>query len=173
MTQYTPEEYISLLNRTYIPRFPRDNRPRILRDVDEKEQDTVELILPHPEDGCLSVSLTAYCDKGLISHCSLRFGQADVAVSLEPEEALDAIEEILSDRIVAIVRYKNEEAYDNHRKISTAPTEWLYQMPDHEEALAAMIEELERPASLFDKITGKKVGVFEVYRWSERYLIRR
>ena len=173
MSPYTPDEYAALLARTYTPRFPRDDRPRILRDVDDKGQDTLELILPHPEDACFSVSLTAYSDKGLISSCSLRFGRADVAKSLEPDEALDAIEEILSDRIVAIVRYKDQEAYENHRKVSTAPTEWLYQMPDHEEALEAMLRELERPATFLDKLVGRKVGVFEVYRWSENRLYKR
>ena len=173
MPQYTVEEYAAYLTRTYVTRFPRDNRPRTVTDVTDKGEEVLELILPHPEDACFSVSLTAYSDKGLISSCSLRFGRADVAKSLEPDEALDAIEEILSDRIVAIVRYKDQEAYENHRKVSTAPTEWLYQMPDHEEALEAMLRELERPATFLDRLVGRKVGVFEVYRWSENRLYKR
>ena len=74
---------------------------------------------------------------------------------------------------MAIVRYKDQEAYENHRKVSTAPTEWLYQMPDHEEALEAMLRELESPATFLDKLVGRKVGVFEVYRWSESRLLKR
>ena len=83
------------------------------------------------------------------------------------------MEEILSDNIVAIVRYKNRDAYDDCRKVSTAPMEWLYQMPDDEAELAAMLEKLKKPAAFFEKVSGKYVGVFEVYRWSGSEVIER
>lgn len=173
MPQYTPAEYTALLNRTYLPRFPRDSRPRAVSDVSDKGEDTLEYVLPHPTDGRFSATLIALCDKGSVTSCSLRFGQAEVAVNLDPEEALSAVDEILEDRIVAIVRYKNQDAYDNHRKSSASPSEWLYQLPDHEDALSAMIQRLERPASFLDKLNGKYVGVFEVYRWSDSRILRR
>ena len=167
MSNFTLNEYAALLNRTFTPRFPRDNRPRIVSDVDGNGEETLEFILPHPTDGRLSASLLAVCSKGTVTSCSLRFGQALVADRLDPEEAPDAITEIIEDRIVAIVRYKNEEAYDNHRK-AAAPSVWLYQLPDHEEALEAMIARLEKPATFPEKLSGKYVGVFEIYRWSQR-----
>lgn len=173
MPQFTLPEYAALLTRTYTPRFPRDDRPRAVSDVTDKGEETLEFILPHPEDGRFSVSLTAHSQRGAVAFCDLRFGQAEIASRLDPEEALAAIEEILSDNIVAIVRYKNRDAYDDCRKVSTAPMEWLYQMPDDEAELTAMLEKLKKPASFMEKIGGKYVGVFEVYRWGGSEVIER
>ena len=173
MPQFTLTEYAALLTRTFTPRFPRDNRPRAVSDVTDKGEETLEYILPHPEDGRFSVSLTVSERKGFAGTCTLRFGQAEVASALDPEVAVAAIEEVISDRIVAIVRYKNRDAYDDCRKVSTAPMEWLYQMPDDEAELAAMLEKLKKPASFMEKISGKYMGVFEVYRWSGSGIIER
>ena len=173
MPQFTLPEYAALLTRTFTPRFPRDNRPRVVSDTTDKGEEILDLILPHPEDGRFSVSLTVSERKGITGTCALRFGQAEVASALEPEEAIAAMEEVISDRIVAIVRYKNRDAYDDCRKVSTAPVEWLYQMPDDERALQAMLEKLKKPAGLLEKLSGKHVGVFEVYRWSGSEVISR
>ena len=173
MPHYTMEEYAALLTRTFTPRFPRDNRPRLVSDTTDKGEEILDLVLPHPENGRFSVSLTVHSQRGAVSFCALRFGQAEVASRLDPEEAPKAIEEILADRIVAIVRYKNRDAYDDCRKASTAPMEWLYQMPDDEAELTAMLDKLKKPAGFMEKLSGKYVGVFEVYRWSESEVIER
>ena len=173
MPTYTLDEYAALLTRTYTPRFPRDNRPRVVSDTTDKGAEILDLILPHPEDGRFSVSLTAHSQRGAVAFCELRFGHAEVASRLDPEEALAAIEEILSDNIVAIVRYKNRDAYDDCRKVSASPSEWLYQMPDDEAELTAMLDKLKKPASFFEKVSGKYIGVFEVYRWSGSEVIER
>ena len=172
-TQYTLEEYAALLNRTFTPRAPKDNRPRLVTDKTDKGEEILEFILPHPEDGRFSVSLQVNSHNTYVSTCSLRFGQAEIAASLSPEDAPVAIEEIIEDRIVAVVRYKNQDSYENHRKVSTSPAEWLYQMPDDEAELNRMLEKLQKPASLLEKITGKYTGVFEVYRWNGRQLLKR
>lgn len=173
MSQFTLPEYAALLTRTYTPRFPRDNRPRVVSDTTDKGAEILDLTLPHPEDGRFSVSLTVSERKGFAGTCALRLGQAEVASALDPEEAMAAIEEVISDRIVAIVRYKDRDAYDDCRKVSTAPMEWLYQMPDDEAALSAMLEKLKKPASFMEKVSGKYVGVFEVYRWGGSEVIER
>lgn len=173
MPQFTLPEYAALLTRTFTPRFPRDNRPRAVSDTTDKGEETLEFILPHPEDGRFSVSLTVSERKGFAGTCTLRFGQAEVASALDPEVAVAAIEEVISDRIVAIVRYKNRDAYDDCRKVSASPSEWLYQMPDDEAELTAMLEKLKKPAAFFEKVSGKYIGVFEVYRWSGSEVIER
>ena len=165
-TQFTLDEYASLLIRTFSPDFPRDNRPRTVKDTTEKGADVLEFILPHPADGRFSVSLTVSAARGYVTTCALRFGQAEVASALNPEDALPAMKEIIEDRIVAIVRYKNQEAYENHRKISSSPVEWLYQMPDDDTELKLMLEKLQKPAGFMEKLSGRYTGVFEIYRWS-------
>ena len=156
-----------------FPRLPRDCRPTAVKDTTDKGEEILEFLLPNPADRRFSVSLTAHPLRGAVAFCELRFGQAEVASRIDPEEALSAIEEILSDNIVAIVRYKNRDAYDDCRKVSTAPMEWLYQLPDDAEALNAMLERLKKPASFMEKLGGKYVGVFEVYRWSGSEMIER
>ena len=83
------------------------------------------------------------------------------------------MEEILADRIVAVVRYKNQNAYENRRKVNATPSEWLYQLPDDAEALERMLDKLKKPASFLEKLSGKYTGVFEVYRWSGSEVIER
>ncbi|MBQ4111792.1 MAG: hypothetical protein IJD38_03235 [Clostridia bacterium] len=58
MPQFTLPEYAALLTRVFTPRFPRDDRPRTVSDTNDKGEETLEFILPHPEDGRFSVSLT-------------------------------------------------------------------------------------------------------------------
>lgn len=172
-TQYTLEEYAALLIRTFTPRFPKDNRPRVITDKTDKGEEILECVLPHPEDGRFSVSLQVNSYHNYVSSCSLRFGQAEIAASLSPEDAPAAIEEIIEDRIVAVVRYKNQDSYENHRKVSTSPAEWLYQMPDDEAALNRMLGKLKKPAGFFERIVGKYTGFFEIYRWSGCQLFKR
>ncbi len=172
MPRYTLEEYAALLTRTYAPRFPRDNRPRATTDAIDKGEECLEFILPHPTDGRFSVSLEVRTYKGIASEFILFFGQVKVAKLLDPEEAMAALNEVIEDRIVAIVRYKNREAYDNRRKAPT-PSEWLYQIPDDEDALSRMTQRLQRPAGLAEKLSGKYTGVFELYRWSESQVLSR
>ena len=173
MPTYTLDEYAALLTRTFAPRFPRDCRPRAASDVTDKGIPVMEFLLPHPEASQRSITLSACERRGMVESCSLRFGEAEIAGAMDPTDAVAAVEEILADRIVAIVRYKNMNAYDNHRKISTAPMEWLYQLPDDEAALSAMLEKLKKPAGLLEKLSGKLTGVFEVYRWSGSEVIER
>lgn len=173
MPQYSLEEYAAYLTRTYAPRFPRDNRPRTVTDVTDKGEEVLEFILPHPEEGRFSVSLVARTYKGYVSDCALYFGQAEVAGRLDPDEAVAAMDEIIGDRIVAVVRYKDRKAYDNHRRINSRPWEWLFQVPDDEEGLGALLERIKKPAGFPEKVSGKYVGVFEVYRWSGSEVIER
>ncbi len=165
MPQYSLEEYAAYLTRTYVTRFPRDNRPRTVTDVTDKGEEVLEFILPNPEDGRFSVSLVARTYRGEVSDCTLYFGQAEVTGRLDPEEAVSAMDEILADHIVAIVRYKNRDAYENRRK-AMKPSEWLYQLPDDDEELSRMLDKLKKPASFMEKLSGNFTGVFEVYRWS-------
>ena len=173
MPQYTIEEYANLLTRTYAPRFPRDNRPRTVTDVTEKGDEVLEFILPHPTDGRFSVSLEVRTYRGSVSDCSLRFGQAEVASRLDPDEAIAAMNEVIDDHIVAIVRYKNREAYENHRKINSLPMEWLFQVPDDDGDVQALLDMLKKPAGFWDRFSGKYVGVFEVYRWNSSEVLER
>ena len=173
MPTYTLDEYAALLTRTFTPRFPRDCRPRAVSDVTDKGIPVMEFLLPHPDASQRSITLSACERRGMVESCSLWFGEAEIAGAMDLTDAMAAIEEILADRIVAIVRYKNRDAYDNHRKISTAPMEWLYQLPDDERELTAMLDKLKKPATFMEKIKGKHTGVFEVYRWSESEVLER
>lgn len=171
MPQYTPEEFASLLTRTYAP-----HRPRVVWDTNDKGTKILEFILPHPTEPRLSVSLQSQAARGYADTCSLRFGQAEITGYLDPNNAIPAIDEIIGDRLVAILRYKNQDAYDSHRPTGKAG-QWLYQITDDEDddtpALEKMLARLKSPAGLMDKLSGKTVGVFEVLRWSGSEILKR
>lgn len=166
MNPISPEAYAALLLRTFSADCPPDDRPRTREDVTDKGEPLLEFLLPHPTELRFSISLEVAIANKTVSHCALRFGQATVAKRLSPEDALSAIREVLDSHIVAIVRYKDGDAYDDHR-VAGGHSVWLYQLPDGAADLVAMEKKLSSPAGFWDKLRGQMTGVFEVYRWNE------
>jgi len=169
MTLYTLEEFATHLTRAFA-----SYRPRVVYDTTDKGENTVEFLVPNPNEPRFSISLQAKGSQKWVEACTLWFGQAEFSGRLNPDMAISAIETILSDEVVAILRYKNEAAYDDHR---LAGNQWLYQLTDDEdddsEALEKMKRKLASPPSFADKLSGKMLGVFEIFSWSEAELIRR
>ncbi len=169
MTQYTLEEFATHLTRAFA-----SYRPRVAYDTTEKGENTVEFLLPNPNEPRFSISLQAKGTHKWVESCTLWFGQAEFSGRLDTDMAISAIETILGDEVVAILRYKNENAYDDHRPTGD---QWLYQLTDDEdddsEALEKMKQKLASPPSLTDKLSGKRLGVFEIFSWGKAELIRR
>lgn len=170
MPLYTLEEFATLLTRAFS-----SYRPRVIYDTSEKGERIMEFLLPNPHEPRFSISLQCKEIRRQTDSCTLWFGQAEITGHLDPDMAVSAIETILNDELVAILRYKNEDAYDNHRPAEKA--QWLYQLTDDEdddsEALEKMKQKLQSPPSLMDKLGGKLVGVFEIFSWNENEVIRR
>lgn len=162
----TAEELSSSLLRTLTLRLRGESRPRVSTDTDDKGNPLTELLIPHPTEPRFSVSLRMRERGGTVHTCDLWFGQAEITGALDPDDAEAAIEEIISDRIVAVIRYKNPAAYEDHRK----SREWLFQLTGDEDsdapALEALLARLASPAGVMDRLSGTYVGVFEVIRWS-------
>ncbi len=170
MPAYTLEEFASLLTKTFA-----SYRPRVIYDTTDKGEDVMEFLIPNPTEPRFSVSLQAKGKHKRVDTCTLWFGQTEIKGQLDPDVVSSAIETILSDELVAILRYKNDDAYDNHRPADKAV--WLYQLTDDEdddsEALTKMKEKLNTPPSLMEKLSGKLIGIFEVFSWSESEVVRR
>ncbi len=173
MPRYTSKEYEICLIRTFSPRLPADTPPRVLRDVTDKGEEIMEVVLQNPRDARHSVSLEVLLDHDAPTTATLRFGHAEVASRLEPDEAMAAMEEILADNIVAVARYKTEDAYDNRHPMTGTRDTRLYQLPDHAAALAAYEDKLASPVGLLERLLGTSIGVFEIYRWSESRVVTR
>lgn len=169
MPQYTLEEFASLLTRTFA-----SYRPRVIYDTTDKGEDVMEFLIENPYEPRFSVSLQARGKRRYTDVCTLWFGQAEISGHLDPDLAPSAIDTILNDELVAILRYKNEAAYEDHR---LSGHQWLYQLTDDEdddgEALEKMKQKLLTPPSLVDKLGGKTVGVFEIFSWSESQVVKR
>lgn len=169
MPQYTLEEFATHLTRAFA-----SYRPRVTYDTTEKGENAVEFLVPNPNELRFSVSLQAKGSQKWVETCTLWFGQAEFSGRLDPDMAISAIETIIGDEVVAILRYKNKDAYDDHRP---AGNQWLYQLTEDEdddsEALEKMKQKLRTPPSFMDKLSGKLTGVFEVFSWSETELIQR
>ena len=173
----------------FFPRVPFDEfsdqltkalscyRPRTVTDVNAKGRRVLEIILPHPTEPRFSISLQAEEIRGYVEKCTLWFGQAEITGALSPEDAVAAMEEIAADRVVAIVRYKNRRAYDDHRKSTNAPFQWVYQFTgdgdDDTADYGRMMEKLRTPASAWERFRGRYVGVFEIIRWSGSEVLER
>ncbi len=172
MSHFTMESLATHLTRTFSSRSGGEVA-RAVTDTDPKGKPVLEFTLSNPHDARHSVSLTASSYKGSVSLCSLWFGQVEVTAALDPEDAVPAIEEILAGNIVAIARYKSRDAYDDRRKASSGGTQWMYQLPDDADALAAMTERLRTRAGVWDKLAGSMTGVFEVYSWESSEIFER
>ena len=171
MPSYTAKDYEIRLMRTFAHRLAADTPPRVLRDVTDKGQEIMELVLENPRDARHSLSLEMLLDHDRTTTATLRFGHAEAAVRLDPDEAIAAMEEILADNIVVVTRYKNADAYDNRHPMTGARDTHLYQLPDHAAALAAHEAKLGSPVSFFERLLGSTTGVFEIFRWSESHVI--
>lgn len=170
MPQYTLEEFASILTKTFA-----SYRPRVIYDTTDKGENVMEFLIENPHESRFSLSLQAFSKRKYIDTCALWFGQAEITGRLDPDMAVSALDTIVNDELVAILRYKNEDAYDNHRPVEKAV--WLYQLTDDEDddgaALEKMKQKLASPPSLIDKLSGKLVGVFEIFSWSESEVVRR
>ena len=162
MAQYTPEEFARHLSSAFA-----SHRPKITHDVTDKGIEVIEFVLPHPHEPRFSICVQYQCNDEYINDCALWFGQAQISAHISHNLVIPAIEEMIGDNIVYIVRYKNQDAYDNHRPSGKT---WLYQMTNDEDdeshLLDAMIQKITTPPTLPEKISGKMLGVFEEVRWS-------
>lgn len=169
MSTYTLDEYATLLTRAFAP-----YRPHIIRDMTDKGVAVMEFILPHPTESRFSVSVQAQEARGYVDKCSLWFGQAEISGHMDADHIAGAIEEIVNNRIVAILRYKNQNAYDNHHP---SGKQWLYQLTDDEDddsaSLLAMKDLLQSKPTIAEKLSGKLLGVFDIFSWESCETINR
>ncbi len=173
MSNFTVDSFATHLTRTLCRHCAPGEAPRAVADTDAKGRPVLEFTLPNPHDPRYSVSLTASTYKGSVSLCTLWFGQVEITGALDPEQAIPAIEEIVAGNLIAVARYKTRDGYDGRRKASSGGIQWMYQLPDDAEALAAMKEKLRSPAGLWDKLTASMTGVFEVYSWESAEIYER
>ncbi len=165
MSHFTVDSFAAHLTRTF--------GGHAAADTDGRGRPILEFHIPNPQDSRHSISLTASIFRGSVSLCSLWFGQAEATAVLKPEDAVPAIESILSGEIVAVVRYKDRDAYDDRRKASHGRATWLYQLPDDAEAYENMLKKLKISANAWEKLMGTATGVYEVYTWEDAALYER
>ena len=169
MPRYTLEEFASLLTKKFA-----SFRPRVTYDVTDKGAKTMEFLIENTSAPRFSVSLQAMTKQKLVESCTLWFGQAEISGMMNPDMAPSAIETIIDGDLVAILHYKNQDAYENHRP---SGHQWLYQLTDDEdddsEDLEKMKQRLASPPSLAEKLGQKYTGVFEIYSWDHAEILNR
>ena len=110
---------------------------------------------------------------GYVESLTVWFGQARLPYSVQPYEVFEYINPIVNDQAVAIVRYKNRRAYDDHRQATDANSQWFYYLGSDTAAYEQMMEKLRTPASAWERFSGRHVGVFEIIRWSGSEVLER
>lgn len=158
MSHFTVDGLATHLERTF--------GGHAVTDTDAKGQAVLNFHISNPNEPRHPITVTAHEFRGAISLCSLWFGQVEISGTLDPVDLPPAIEAILHGEIVAVVRYKNRDAFDDRRRVERGRSAWLYQLPDDTDALDAMKEKLGTPASLGERISGLMTGFFEVYDWT-------
>lgn len=165
----TIREMSSLLIKTFAP-----YAPKTIEDVTDKGASVIEFVIPNPHEPRFSVSVEIREARGYVDTCSLWFGRAEISGHMDKEDIIPAITSIISGELVAILQYKNQDAYDDHRP---SGKQWLYQITDDEDddtpMLDAMKEKLQSPPTLMEKISGKMIGVFEIFDWEGSEIIIR
>ena len=170
MPYASAEEFISTLTRTFAA-----YRPRTVRDVTEKGQPVLQMVIPnetYPRYS-LSIDVTEY---GRDMSVSLWFGQTEITSRLPQDDAASAITEFLEDRMVTVARYKNRDAYDDRRPMEKAR---VYQLPvekedgEGESELDRLLARLAKPATWIDRLLARDTGVFEIARWSDVQIVER
>lgn len=143
-------------------------------DVSDKGEPVTLFVIPHPTEARYGVAVEAKETKAGI-RCALWFGSVLIAPVIPDDQILAAVEEILSDRIVAVVKYKHRDAYDDRH-----PSGWqkVFQLTrDHdsdEGAFRALMTRLTAPPTFADRLPGGPgIGVFEIARWSSVSVVDR
>ena len=172
MQPYRPQtlaEFARQLTTTFAP-----YHPKTVEDVTDKGVRGVEFILPNPNQPRFAVTVQIREAGGVVDRCSLWFGQAEISGYMNPEQVIPTIEEIIAGRVTALLRYKNQNAYDNH---SPSGMQWLYQFTDDEDddtaAIAQMTARLLTTPTLLERISGKLIGYFEFFSWEKQWTIER
>lgn len=143
-------------------------RPTITEDVSDKGEAVTHVVIPHPTEPRYAAMVEAKENKGGSISCALWFGSVEIAHIIPTDDIVAAVTEIVEDRIVTAVHYKNRETYDDRH-----PSGWqkVFQITDDrdtdEGALETLMNRWRTPATFLDHLpVGHRTGVLEVARWS-------
>lgn len=157
-----------------LTRALRTYAPRVTSDTSPQGEDIRILTIPNPNESRWGLQFICPAEpdaKGEI-YGSLWFGAVEITGHLSSDEAEGTLRAVLDGELTAVLRYKNEDAWTNHR-----PAAWqrvYVTAPGDEDIarLAALKERLSRPVTPIERIRGREIGLYEFATWHSIEFIR-
>ena len=154
------EKELRLTLRPYNPRFGSD--------TNDRDQAMLTVRVDDPTVVGQSLSLEVTDTRGSLTG-TLWLGAVRITDNLTADMCAPAVLSVLNGEIVTVCRYRNADDRDFRRPADVGSQ--VFQItPDADGAaeqgrLDACLCALKKPVGLLDRISGKRIGLFEVCRW--------
>lgn len=165
------EQFMPELIRTL-----RSYAPTVTADTDAQGRESSILTIRNPRDSRWSLQFICpnQPDRQGELYGSLWFGAVEITGYLSAREAGDTIQAVLNGEMTCVLRYRNEDALNDHRPSSGWRKVFLTSPAgDEDAALAALRARLRTPVTIRDRLAGTYIGIFEFANWRENDIITR
>ena len=159
----TIEDTISCLRRAY-PEISK----KVTYDVDKKGNDFCELVLPNEKNPTMPVTITVNLNGCFVSAGRIHNLSGNKEMSVE--NAISAINDILTDQIVFVYKYKNKEDYFDRRACDFNFFVLTGREDDTRDEFNSLVSAIKAPVkSKLEKIFSKNIGIFEISSFNGKY----
>ena len=165
------EQFMPELIRTL-----RSYAPTVTADTDAQGRESSILTIRNPRDSRWSLQFICpnQPDRHGELYGSLWFGAVEITGYLSAGEAGDTIQAVLNGEMTCVLRYRNEDALNDHRPSSGWRKVFLTSPAgDEDAALAALRARLRTPVTIRDRLAGTYIGIIEFANWRESDIITR
>lgn len=159
----TIEDSIAYLRRAYP-----DISKKVTYDVDKKGRDFCEIILPNEKNEMMPVTITVNADGCLISAGRMMniSGEREMSVS----DAVSAIDDIVSDKIVFVFKYKNQEDFFDRRACESRFFALTGRDDDMQQEFDMLVADIEKPVkNKLERFFSKNIGIFEFLSFGGKF----
>lgn len=164
------EQFMPELIRTL-----RSFAPTVTADTDAQGRESSILTIRNPRDSRWSLQFICpnQPDRQGELYGSLWFGAVEITGYLSAGEAGDTIQAVLNGEMTCVLRYRNEDALNDHRPSGWQKVFLTSPAGDDDAALAALRARLRTPVTIRDRLSGTYIGIFEFANWRENDIITR
>jgi len=153
----------------------RSYAPTVTADTDAQGRESSILTIRNPRDSRWSLQFICsnQPDRHGELYGSLWFGAVEITGYLSAGEAGDTIQAVLNGEMTCVLRYRNEDALNDHRPSGWRKVFLTSPAGDEYAALAALRARLRTPVTIRDRLSGTYIGIFEFANWRENDIITR
>ena len=146
-------DFVSLLQKKY-PKFGG----KVICDRTDKGEDFCELIYPNDHQSAYPLTVTVFEDGALISFGNLE--NITGGKHLSPEETMQALDDVIGDKIVFTLCYENREKQADGKITDRRIFVLTGDMDDQKKEYDKFLEQLRKPIGRFPRFLVPLKGVF-------------